>query len=231
LKDKAKREFIYDFFEQHGGKEAAIREISSMQQNAGLFSASPVPVRNPPSTPQAARMAPPLRPTTTPSPTHFLKNSSSLSFVPLLSPQLDASSKMTPVTIASISSPASLPPPPQFPSFPPMLDEPSPPVYSFTLFVSSLAQPVGDDVMNGTKEVTKLTLVLVDHSIKMNLKSLFRPESTSVLLVEIRAAITLTPMEKDIDHEPVTDDIVEVITGALARVLEERCRLIHSDSE
>ncbi|KZR98815.1 Wiskott-Aldrich Syndrome-like protein [Daphnia magna] len=41
LKDKATREFIYDFIDKHGGKEAASREISSLQDNAGLFSAPP----------------------------------------------------------------------------------------------------------------------------------------------------------------------------------------------
>ena len=64
LKDKATRDFIYDFIDKNGGKEAAIREIST----ANLFSAPPVPARNPPSTPQTARMAPPAPPAAAPPP-------------------------------------------------------------------------------------------------------------------------------------------------------------------
>ena len=39
------------------------------------------------------------------------------------------------------------------------------------------------------------------------------------------------PVEKKANPVAVSDDVMEGMAGALARALEERCRVIHSDSD
>lgn len=196
--------------------------------------------RNLPSTTQTVRMAPPLPPTTAPSSIHSTSIASPLAIVPPALLQLAPSSKMAPVTIiAPPPSPADSPPPPPPPPLPPTpsLDRPFPPIRSLDVSIPSTpvapVQPGRSALMDTVKEGQKLTSVPedADQSMNMDLKSSVTLDSRSSLLVQIRAGKRLKPVEKDVNPEPVSDDVMEVMAGALARVLEERCRVIHSDSE
>ncbi|KAI9556692.1 hypothetical protein GHT06_016483 [Daphnia sinensis] len=139
--------------------------------------------------------------------------------------QLTPLSKMAPVTIiAPPPSPAGSPPPP--PPLPPApsLDRPFLPIRSLDVSVPSTPSVL--PVRSALKDT-----VIEDKSMKKDVKSSVTPDSRSGLLGQIRAGKRLKPVEKDVHPEPVSDDVMEVMAGALARVLEERCRVIHSDSE
>jgi Wiskott-Aldrich syndrome protein len=56
-------------------------------------------------------------------------------------------------------------------------------------------------------------------------------DSRNDLLGQIRAGKELKPVEKKASVVAVSDDVMEGMAGALARALEERCRVIHSDSD
>ena len=58
-----------------------------------------------------------------------------------------------------------------------------------------------------------------------------KKDSRTDLLGQIRAGKELKPVEKKVNPATVTDDVMEGMAGALARALEERCRVIHSDSD
>ncbi|KAK4015646.1 hypothetical protein OUZ56_030621 [Daphnia magna] len=216
---------------------ASISESHLKDKATQLFSA-PMTARNLPSTIQTVRMAPPLPPTTAPSSIHSTSIASPLAIVPPALLQLAPSSKMAPVTIiAPPPSPADSPPPP--PPLPPTpsLDRPFPPIRSLDVSIPSTpvapVQPSRSALMDTVKEGQKLTSVPgdADQSMNKDLKSSVTLDSRSSLLVQIRAGKRLKPVEKDVNPEPVSDDVMEVMAGALARVLEERCRVIHSDSE
>lgn len=240
LKDKATREFIYDFIDKHGGKEAAIREISSLQPNAGLFSAPPVPARNPPSTPQTARMAPPAPPMAAPPPPPSRIIASPPPIAPPAPPQRAPPPKMAPITTTvppppPVGAPPPPPPPPPLPSFG---GPPPPPIPSLTVSApspsSSPAQPdVRSALMDAIKEGHKLKSVPADSdsSMKAGPKASAAPDTRNDLLGQIRAGKELKPVEKKASSVPVSDDVMEGMAGALARALEERCRVIHSDSD
>ena len=58
------------------------------------------------------------------------------------------------------------------------------------------------------------------------------PDSRDHLLEQIRAGKELKPVEKKSNAAAVSDDAMEGMAGALARALEERCRVMaHSDSD
>ncbi|XP_046439003.1 neural Wiskott-Aldrich syndrome protein-like [Daphnia pulex] len=240
LKDKATREFIYDFIDKHGGKEAAIREISSLQSSGGsLFSAPPVPARNPPSTPQTARIAPPAPPVSAPPPPPSRVIASPPSVAPPAPPQRAPPPKMAPINnVAPPPPPVGAPPPPPPPPPPPSFGgPPAPPVPSFVVSSPSLpptpAQPdVRGALMDAIKEGHKLKSVPsdADQSMKSGAK-VPAFDSRNDLLGQIRAGKELKPVEKKASVVAVSDDVMEGMAGALARALEERCRVIHSDSD
>ncbi|EFX81546.1 hypothetical protein DAPPUDRAFT_50104 [Daphnia pulex] len=145
LKDKATREFIYDFIDKHGGKEAAI----------------PPPQRAPPP-------------------------------------------KMAPINnVAPPPPPVGAPPPPPPPPPPPSFGgPPAPPVPSFVVSSPSLPPtPAQPDVRGALMDAIR-----EGHKLK-------------------------SPVEKKASVVAVSDDVMEGMAGALARALEERCRVIHSDSD
>lgn len=84
--------------------------------------------------------------------------------------------------------------------------------------------------MDAIKEGHKLKSVAADadHSAKSSVKV---QDSRIDLLGQIRAGKELKPVEKKANPAPVSDDVMEGMAGALARALEERCRVIHSDSD
>ncbi|XP_057374296.1 actin nucleation-promoting factor WAS-like [Daphnia carinata] len=201
-----------------------------------LLSPSTLPVRNRPSKMQMARWAPPSRLIAAPSSSSSIRISFPLSIATPAVLQLAPALKMAPVTIvAPPPSPAGSPPPP--PPLPPTpsLDRPFPSLRSLDLPSTPVApvQPVRSALTDTIKEGQKIASVPVeaDPSMKKDLKSSVTPDSSKGLLGQIRAGKRLKPVEKDDNQASVSDDVMEVMAGALNRVLEERCRVIHSDSE
>ncbi|KZS16409.1 putative Pleckstrin domain-containing family J member 1 [Daphnia magna] len=169
---------------------------------------------------------------------NLLKFFARVAIVPPALLQLAPSSKMAPVTIiAPPPSPADSPPPP--PPLPPTpsLDRPFTPIRSLDVSIPSTpvapVQPSRSALMDTVKEGQKLTSVPADADQSMNkdLKSSVTLDSRSSLLVQIRAGKRLKPVEKDVNPEPVSDDVMEVMAGALARVLEERLRREYLNQE
>lgn len=87
--------------------------------------------------------------------------------------------------------------------------------------------------MDAIKEGHKLKSVPADSdsSMKAGPKASAAPDTRNDLLGQIRAGKELKPVEKKASSVPVSDDVMEGMAGALARALEERCRVIHSDSD
>lgn len=85
--------------------------------------------------------------------------------------------------------------------------------------------------MDAIKEGHKLKSVAVDADLRNAPKPSGVPDSRNDLLGQIRAGKELKPVEKKATPVLVSDDVMEGMAGALARALEERCRVIHSDSD
>lgn len=84
--------------------------------------------------------------------------------------------------------------------------------------------------MDAIKEGHKLKSVPTDAE-SANRGVAKSQDSRNDLLDQIRAGKELKPVEKKANTAPTTDDIMDGMAGALARALEERCRVIHSDSD
>lgn len=86
--------------------------------------------------------------------------------------------------------------------------------------------------MDAIKEGHKLKSVAADAEVaKTGPKLPVAQDSRNDLLGQIRAGKELKPVEKKASPLPTSEDVMEGMAGALARALEERCRVIHSDSD
>ena len=83
--------------------------------------------------------------------------------------------------------------------------------------------------MNAIREGAKLKHVAPTEAERPRAPSVHDPRND--LLDQIRAGKDLKPVEKTTSAAPAKTDGLEGIAGALARALQERSRVIHSDSE
>lgn len=83
--------------------------------------------------------------------------------------------------------------------------------------------------MNAIREGAKLKHVAPTEVEKPRTSSVNDPRHD--LLDQIRAGKDLKPVEKAASAAPAKQDGLDGIAGALARALQERSRVIHSDSE
>lgn len=217
LQDKDTREFIYDFIDKHGGVEAALREVNSLQEN---FAPPPPPrvISQPSSAVQRATANNvPMHAPPPPPPNHPVSRSASSAVrspppAPPSAPPQSAPAPPPPPPPPPPMAAAAPPPPPSGPPPPPGAAPPPP--------APPALPPVPESHTNLMEEIRKGgTLRHVSP------EKLPRPEdSRSGLLGQIRQGVTLKRVEPADHASAAVDTAAEGsgIAGMLQRALQER---------
>lgn len=238
LNNKETREFIYSFIDKHGGREAVISEVSKTH-----YKTSPSPKKQAPAAPQPFKVPPPsIKPPSPP-----VNASHSRLNLQRETPKVPVSSIPPPPPMI-LSPPArnGVPPPPPMGSIPvaPSINHSAPPPPPLPVPESrneGQAEPAlpvppplpshpnhRNDLMNAIREGQKLKPASETERAR---SPSFSSDPKSDLLGQIRAGKELKHVERSESPVPVKEITPDGIAGALARALQERSRVIHSDSE